>query len=214
MLILGESGTGKELVARAIHYSSSRASASFVPVNCGGIPEELLESELFGHRKRAFTGASESRAGFFQTADGGTIFLDEVGETSLAMQLLRVLQDREVCMLGDARPRKVNVRVMADRGAFAQAGGRVVCRPSDPRAAANARAHAAAAAANAPAHAAAAAANARARAAAAAANARAHAAAAAANARARAAAAAAIASAAFPAETPASGPAAVAVAFR
>jgi DNA-binding NtrC family response regulator len=85
--ITGESGTGKELVARAIHYKSERASHSFVPVNCGGIPEGLLESELFGHVKGAFTGATETRAGFFQTGNKGTIFLDEVGETSLAMQV-------------------------------------------------------------------------------------------------------------------------------
>jgi len=89
VLITGESGTGKELAARAIHYISSRASATFVPVNCGGIPETLLESELFGYVKGAFTGAFESRAGFFQTADGGTIFLDEISETSFAMQVLR-----------------------------------------------------------------------------------------------------------------------------
>ena len=115
VLISGESGTGKELIARAIHYSSPRSSARFVAVNCGGIPEGLLESELFGHMKGAFTGATESRAGFFQTADGGTILLDEVSETSLAMQvkLLRVLQDGEVCMVGSTRPREVNVRVLA-----------------------------------------------------------------------------------------------------
>jgi DNA-binding NtrC family response regulator len=114
-LITGESGTGKELVARAIHYSSERASAPFVPVNCGGIPEGLLESELFGHIKGAFTGATETRAGFFQTADGGSIFLDEVSETSLAMQvkLLRVLQDKEVYMVGDTRSRRVDVRILA-----------------------------------------------------------------------------------------------------
>ena len=115
VLITGQSGTGKELVSRAIHYSSKRASAPFVPVNCGGIPETLLESELFGYVKGAFTGAIESRAGFFQTADGGTIFLDEVSETSLAMQvkLLRVLQEKEICMVGSTQPRKVNVRILA-----------------------------------------------------------------------------------------------------
>lgn len=115
VLITGESGTGKELVARAIHYSSRRASAPFVPVNCGGIPEELLESELFGHVKGAFTGATETRAGFFQTAEGGTIFLDEVSETSLSMQvkLLRVLEDNEVCMVGSSHPRKVHIRILA-----------------------------------------------------------------------------------------------------
>jgi DNA-binding NtrC family response regulator len=115
VLITGESGTGKELAARAIHYGSKRASAAFVPVNCGGIPESLLESELFGHIKGAFTGAIETRAGFFQTADGGTIFLDEISETSLAMQvkLLRVLEDKEVCMVGANRTRKVDVRIIA-----------------------------------------------------------------------------------------------------
>ncbi|UCF06266.1 MAG: sigma-54-dependent Fis family transcriptional regulator [bacterium] len=115
ILITGESGTGKELVARAIHYNSDRASAPFVPVNCGGIPEGLLESELFGHVKGAFTGAAVTRAGFFQTADGGTIFLDEISETSLAMQvkLMRVLQDKEVYMVGATKSRKVNVRILA-----------------------------------------------------------------------------------------------------
>ena len=115
VLISGESGTGKELAARAIHYNSSRASAPFVPVNCGAIPEELLESELFGHVRGAFTGAVETRAGFFQTADGGTIFLDEISETSVSMQvkLLRVLQDKEVCMVGSTRPRRVDVRILA-----------------------------------------------------------------------------------------------------
>ena len=115
VLISGESGTGKELVARAIHYNSPRASAPFIPVNCGGIPEGLLESELFGYVRGAFTGASESRAGFFQTADGGTIFLDEIDDTTLSMQakLLRVLQDKEISMVGARRTRKVDVRVVA-----------------------------------------------------------------------------------------------------
>jgi DNA-binding NtrC family response regulator len=115
VLIIGESGAGKELVARALHYSSSRASAPFVPVNCGGIPEQLLESELFGYVKGAFTGAAETRAGFFQTADGGTIFLDEISDTSLSMQtkLLRILQDKEVYMVGARRPQKVRVRIVA-----------------------------------------------------------------------------------------------------
>jgi DNA-binding NtrC family response regulator len=115
VLISGESGTGKELIARAIHYSSPRNTAPFVPVNCGAIPEELLESELFGHVKGAFTGATETRAGFFQTADGGTIFLDEISETRFSMQvkLLRVLQDKEVCMVGSTRSRKVDARILA-----------------------------------------------------------------------------------------------------
>jgi len=115
VLISGESGTGKELVARAIHYNSPRAAAPFVPINCGAIPEQLLESELFGHVKGAFTGATETRAGFFQTADGGTIFLDDISETSVSMQikLLRVLQEKEICMVGSTRSQKVDVRILA-----------------------------------------------------------------------------------------------------
>jgi len=129
VLITGESGTGKELVARAIHYQSARAAHPFVPVNCGGIPEGLLESELFGRVKGAFTGATETRAGFFQTGNKGTIFLDEVGETSLSMQvkLLRVLQEKEICMVGSARPQKVDVRIIAGTNKILQgliAGGR------------------------------------------------------------------------------------------
>lgn len=115
VIISGESGTGKELVARAIHYYSSRASAPFIAVNCGGIPENLLESELFGHVKGAFTGAFETRLGFFQTADAGTIFLDEISETSLNMQvkLLRVLQEKEIYMVGARKQKKIDVRILA-----------------------------------------------------------------------------------------------------
>ena len=115
VLISGESGTGKELAARAIHYGGQRSSAPFVPVNCGGIPEGLLESELFGHVKGAFTGATESRAGLFHVADGGTIFLDEISDMSMSMQvkLLRVLQDKEVCMVGSSRLQEVNARILA-----------------------------------------------------------------------------------------------------
>lgn len=115
VLIMGESGTGKELVARAIHYNSKRSKAPFVPVNCGAIPETLLEAELFGYTKGSFTGATETRAGYFLTADGGTIFLDEISETSLSMQvkLLRVLQDKQVNMIGSKNARTVNIRVIA-----------------------------------------------------------------------------------------------------
>jgi len=115
VLISGESGTGKELVARAIHYGSDRSAAPFISVNCTAIPETLLESELFGHIKGAFTGANESRAGFFQIADGGTILLDEIGDASLNMQgkLLQVIQNKEIFMVGSSRARKVDTRIIA-----------------------------------------------------------------------------------------------------
>ncbi|MCK5583280.1 MAG: sigma-54-dependent Fis family transcriptional regulator [Elusimicrobiales bacterium] len=115
VLITGESGTGKELVARAVHYNSSRMSCAFIPVHCAGIPQELIESELFGHLKGSFTNAYETRAGFFQTADEGTIFLDEIAETPLSMQvkLLRVLQDKEIYMVGSRKSQKINTRIVA-----------------------------------------------------------------------------------------------------
>ncbi|MCE1185714.1 sigma-54-dependent transcriptional regulator [Zoogloea sp.] len=115
VLISGESGTGKEMIARAIHYQSRRADKAFVVENCGALPDQLLEAELFGYKRGAFTGAYEDRIGLFQQADGGTLFLDEIGETSPAFQvkLLRVLQEGEFRPLGSPRPVTVDVRVIA-----------------------------------------------------------------------------------------------------
>jgi two-component system response regulator HupR/HoxA len=115
VLITGESGTGKELLARAVHYGSGRAGKPFVVENCGALPDDLLESELFGCKKGAFTGAYQDRIGLFEVAHGGTIFLDEIGETSPAFQvkLLRVLQENEIRPLGAQRVRKIDVRVVA-----------------------------------------------------------------------------------------------------
>ncbi|MBW1840225.1 MAG: sigma-54-dependent Fis family transcriptional regulator [Deltaproteobacteria bacterium] len=115
VLICGDSGTGKELIARGIHYRGGRSKKSLVPVNCGGIPENLLESELFGHVRGAFTGADRNKKGLFQEADRGTIFLDEIGELPLPLQvkLLRVLQENEVRSVGDSKTMKVDVRVIA-----------------------------------------------------------------------------------------------------
>jgi two-component system response regulator AtoC len=115
VLITGESGTGKELIARGIHAKGDRSAKEMIPVNCGGIPESLLESELFGYKKGAFTGADKDKKGLFTAADGGTIFLDEIGELPLSLQvkLLRVLQESEIRPVGDAATRKIDVRVIA-----------------------------------------------------------------------------------------------------
>jgi sigma-54 specific flagellar transcriptional regulator A len=115
VLILGESGTGKEVVARNLHYYSSRRGKPFVPVNCGAIPGDLLESELFGHEKGAFTGAISSREGRFEMAEGGTLFLDEIGDMSLSMQvkILRVLQERTFERVGSNKCLSANVRIIA-----------------------------------------------------------------------------------------------------
>lgn len=115
VLVLGESGTGKEVVARKLHYNSARRGKPFVPVNCGAIPADLLESELFGHEKGAFTGAINARQGRFEMADGGTLFLDEIGDMSMPMQvkLLRVLQERSFERVGSNKTVQCNVRIIA-----------------------------------------------------------------------------------------------------
>lgn len=115
VLIQGESGTGKELFARAIHQASSRSSKPFIAVNCGAIPQELVDAELFGYERGAFTGATTARPGYFEAADEGTLFLDEIGELPLASQvrLLRVLQEREVTRVGATKPKAIDVRIIA-----------------------------------------------------------------------------------------------------
>ena len=115
VLLIGASGTGKELFAKAIHYNGITRDKPFVPVNCGGIPENLVESELFGHRRGAFTGADRDRIGFFEVADGGTLFLDEISTFPMHLQstLLRALEERVVTPVGDTTPRKVDLRIIA-----------------------------------------------------------------------------------------------------
>ena len=115
VLVTGESGTGKELLVRALHANSQRAEKPFVPINCGAIPKDLLESELFGHEKRAFTHAIRSRPGRFEMGDGGTVFLDEIGEMDLSLQgkILRVLQEKEIERVGGTGSKKVDVRIVA-----------------------------------------------------------------------------------------------------
>jgi DNA-binding NtrC family response regulator len=115
VIIYGESGTGKELVARALHFGSRRKEGAFMPVHCAAISRELLESELFGHERGAFTGATRAKKGMFEEADGGTLFLDEIGEMELAMQakLLRAIQEREIRHVGATTPIRVNVRLIA-----------------------------------------------------------------------------------------------------
>jgi DNA-binding NtrC family response regulator len=115
VLITGESGTGKEILSKAIHYNGARSGKPFIVINCGAIPETLLESELFGYRKGSFTGAMTNKIGKFEAADGGTIFLDEIGDLPLQLQakVLRVVQENEVDVIGESRPRKIDVRILA-----------------------------------------------------------------------------------------------------
>ncbi len=115
VLVTGESGTGKELLVRALHNRSTRANKPFIPVNCGAIPKDLLESELFGHEKGSFTGAMNTKLGRFELAEGGTIFLDEIGEMDMSLQvkILRTLQEKEIERVGGTGPRKVDVRIVA-----------------------------------------------------------------------------------------------------
>ncbi|MEN0059471.1 MAG: sigma-54 factor interaction domain-containing protein, partial [Bdellovibrio sp.] len=115
VLITGESGTGKEVVARMIHDLSERHENTFVPLNCSAIPDHLLESELFGYARGAFTGAFQAKAGLFEEADGGTLFLDEIGDLDLHLQakLLRVLQERKIKRVGENHYRDVNIRILA-----------------------------------------------------------------------------------------------------
>src|SRR5438093_8858839 len=115
ILVTGETGSGKELVARAIHASSDRTTGRFVAVDCGALPEELIESELFGYRRGAFTTAVADKRGLFEEANGGTLFLDEIANTSRRFQakLLRALQERQIRRLGDVKPRSVDIRVIA-----------------------------------------------------------------------------------------------------
>jgi transcriptional regulator with PAS, ATPase and Fis domain len=115
VIIQGATGTGKEVLAQAIHEASPRAEMPFIPVNCGAIPDSLIDAELFGHKRGAFTGADFERKGHFEAAEGGTLFLDELGELPLSAQvkLLRVLQQSEVVRLGESKPRKINVRIIA-----------------------------------------------------------------------------------------------------
>ena len=115
VIVTGKSGTGKELVARALHFKSKRKNKAFIPVNCGAISENLIESELFGHKRGAFTGAISDKEGFFKAADGGTLFLDEVSELPLNLQVkfLRVLQEREFTPVGSTSPISVNIRFIA-----------------------------------------------------------------------------------------------------